>query len=234
MDTAKRFYTEVTSPPVEGGYTIHLDGKPVRTPLGAALVLPVRALAEAIAAEWQAQGETIDPASMPLGGYANTAIDRVGNERQIVMANMMQFAETDTLCYRTEEPAELANRQYEQWQPILDWVDETFGAPLTVTSGVLHVVQPDKSLQALRGHVEQLDDMEFTALASLAAVTGSFSLALALAENHVDTEKAFQLAQLDEVFQRERWGRDAEAEVREQQLKSDLSSTVLFLALLRQ
>lgn len=230
----KRFFKDAACAPVDGGFTIHLDARPVRTPQGNALILPVRPLAEAIAAEWQAQGESIDPTSMPLGGYANTAIDRVARERPTVVANLMYFAETDLLCYRAEEPADLVSRQHQLWQPVLDWAAETLGIRLRVTTGVLPVEQPVEALESLGESLKKLDDMELTAFSSLAAVAGSFILALAISENHMDAAQASQLALLDEDFQIERWGEDEEAGARRQHLKDDMASAELFLSLLRQ
>jgi len=234
MADPKRFFKEAAAVQVDGGYTIELDARAVRTPLGKAFIVPVRPLAEAIAAEWQAQGESIDPASMPLGGYANTAIDRVGMERPAVLANLRHFAETDLLCYRAEQPADLADRQLQQWQPIVDWAAEALGAHLKVTTGVLPIEQPPEALEAITRSLQQLDDMTLTAIASLAAVAGSIILALAVGEDRIDAEQAFQLAQLDESFQSERWGVDGEAQASAQQLKNDITSAVLFLSLLRQ
>jgi chaperone required for assembly of F1-ATPase len=234
MALPKRFFKEAAYVPVEGGYTIHLDARPVRTPQGNALILPMRPLAEAIAAEWQAQEETIDPASMPLGGFANTAIDRVGVERPVVVANLLYFAETDLLCYRAEEPADLVARQHEQWQPLVDWAAEKMGVQLRITTGVLPVEQPAEAMEFFSEILNQLNDMELTAFSSLAAAAGSFILALAVSENHIDADQAGQLALMDECFQIERWGEDAEARARLQQLKADMASAELFLSLLRQ
>ena len=234
MADRKRFFMEAALAQVDGGYTIELDGRAVRTPLGKAFIVQAKPLALAIAAEWQAQGETIDPTSMPLGGYANTAIDRVGMERPAVLANLRHYAETDLLCYRAEQPADLADRQLQQWQPILDWAAEALGVHLKVTTGVLPIAQPPEALEAIACSLQQLDDMTLTAIASLAAVAGSLILALAVSEDRIDAEQAFQLAQLDESFQSERWGTDAEAQASAQHLKNDITSAVLFLSLLRQ
>jgi len=234
MVDPKRFFKEAAIAQVDGGYTIELDARAVRTPLGKAFIVQAKPLAEAIAAEWQAQGETIDPTSMPLGGYANTAIDRVGMERPVVLASLRHYAETDLLCYRAEQPADLADRQLQQWQPILDWAAEALGVHLKVTTGVLPIAQPPEALEAIARSLQQLDDMTLTAIASLAAVAGSLILALAVSEGRIDAEQAFALAQLDESFQSERWGIDGEAQASAQQLKNDISSAVLFLSLLRQ
>ena len=118
----KRFYKDAQLVSLEAGYAVHLDGKPVRTPMGKLLIIPVQALGEAVVGEWQAQGDAIDPASMPLCGYANTAIDRVGKDRQTVFDNLMYFAGSDLLCYRADQPDDLVKRQSENWQPVLDWV----------------------------------------------------------------------------------------------------------------
>ncbi|MBC8269264.1 MAG: ATPase [Rhodospirillaceae bacterium] len=234
MALPKRFYKDASIATIEGGYTIHLDDKPVRTPLGQALLLPVLPLAEAVVSEWQAQDETINPASMPLCGYANTAIDRIGKEKAVVMANLLHFAETDLLCYQAKEPADLVTRQNEQWQPVLDWAAAALDVHLEVTSGVLPLTPSPEALQAIRDSLNKLDDMTFTAVASIAAATGSIILALAVSENHIGAEQAFELSLLDESFQKERWGEDAEAAARNQYLKDDINAAVLFLSLLRQ
>jgi len=232
-DKPARFYKEASVVQLDEGYTIELDGRPVRTPLGRAQLLMSKELTEAIADEWRAQGEKVDPASMPLCGYANTAIDRIGNSRQIIFDDVLNFAGTDLLCYRSEEPDDLVARQVDQWQPLLDWAAETLGAKLLVTAGVLPVKQPDESIEALANKMQQLDDMELAGIASLTAACGSLILALALAEGRIDADQAYNCAQLDEIFQNERWGSDEEAKVRQQNLKNDIASAALFLSLLR-
>lgn len=231
--TPKRFYEDAAAVVVAEGYAIELDGRPVRTPMGKPLVLPVQSLAEAIAQEWRDQGDKIDPHSMPLGGMANTAIDRVGTDRSTIMGNLLHFAETDMLCYRAEQPEDLAWRQSEEWQPLLDWAEENIGAYLRVTTGVLPVDQPDETMQALNEKLFHLGDMELTAVASLAAACGSLILALAVAEERIDDEQAFQLSQLDESYQNERWGLDSEAQARQRRLRQDLASATLFLSFLK-
>lgn len=233
MTGAKRFYEDAAAVAVAEGFAIELDGRPVRTPMGKPLVLPARSLAEAIAAEWRDQGDAIDPHSMPLSGLANTAIDRVGQDRQTVLDSVLSFAETDLLCYRAEQPNDLVSRQAAGWQPLLDWAGESFGAQLRVTTGVLPVDQPAEALRALTEKLYGLDDMELTAVASLAAACGSLILALAVAEERIDHEQAFHLSQLDETYQNERWGLDSEAEDRQRRLRRDLASAALFLAFLK-
>jgi chaperone required for assembly of F1-ATPase len=232
-DKPTRFYKEANVVQLEDGYAIQLDGRPVRTPLGQAQLLMSKALAEAIADEWRSQGDKVDPASMPLCGYANTAIDRIGNNRQIIFDDVLNFASTDLLCYRSEAPDDLVARQNEQWQPLLDWSAETMGGELQVTVGVLPVKQPVKAIEALANKLQQLDDMELAGIASLTAACGSLILALALAEGRIDADHAFDFAQLDEIYQNERWGADEESKVRQKNLKKDIVSAALFLSLLR-
>ncbi|MBT3927484.1 MAG: ATPase, partial [Rhodospirillaceae bacterium] len=159
---------------------------------------------------------------------------RVGKERSVVMANLLHYAETDLLCYRAEEPADLVARQNEQWQPVLDWAAWALDVHLEVTSGVLPLTPSPKALQAISDSLNKLDDMTLTAVASIAAATGSFILALAVSENHIGADQAFEMSLLDESFQKERWGEDAEAAARNQHLKDDMNAAVLFLSLLRQ
>ncbi len=229
-----RFYKEATVADLDGTFAIHLDGKPVRTPMGNSFVLPVQALGEAIAGEWMAQGESIDPSSMPLCGYANTAIDRIANERETVFDTLLKFADTDLLCYRADHPDDLVKRQIQNWQPILDWAAQSLGVHLNVTVGVLPIEQPEQALHILREKLGDLNDMELTAVASLAAACGSLILALALAGNRIDAKKAFHLSLLDEIFQSERWGLDSEAQARQAKLREDIASAALFLSLLKQ
>lgn len=231
---AKRFYEQASAVETEAGFAVHLDDRPVRTPLGQPFVVPTKSLADAIVAEWQAQGDTIDPTSMPICGFANTAIDRIGKERDTITATLLKYAETDLLCYRADQPEELATRQSEQWQPLLDWAGETFQANFQVTAGVLPIDQSTETMQALNNAIAELDDMELTAVASLAAACGSLVLALALEKGRITPHEAFQLSQLDELFQSERWGLDSEAEARLDKLERDMASAAHFLALLRQ
>lgn len=231
---AKRFYKQATVAEIDNGFTIHLDGKPVRTPLGKKVLLPVLPLAEAVVEEWQTQADTIDPHAMPLSGFANTAIDRVGPERETVLDTLMKFAETDLLCYRADHPEDLVARQDEQWQPHLDWLADTFQAPLNVTAVVLPIAQPQETVQNLRGTLTGLDDMELTAVASLTVASGSLVLSLALERGRIDVEEIYTLSQLDDLFQNERWGLDAEAEARLRNIKNGMSSASRFLTFLRQ
>lgn len=230
----KRFYNTAEADPAEdGGFAVMLDGRPIRTPGKRLLAVPARALAEGIAAEWASQGDQIKPAGMPLTQLANTALDRVAPQRTVVTDAVMEYAETDVLSYRTEKPLDLAERQAQAWQPLLDWAAERHGAALETTVGILAVAQPAPSLAALRQVVERLDDWRLTALQQATALTGSIILALALAEGRIDALAADLAAHIDEDFQIERWGEDAEARARRNALRAELEAVERFLRLLR-
>ncbi len=229
----KRVYKKVAVDAVEGGYRVTLDGKPLHTPARAPLVLPRRALIEAIAAEWNAQIEKVRPDTMPIMQLVSTAIDRVTPQRDRVAADTAGYAATDLVCYRAELPAELVARQHRTWQPLVDWVRREFDAPLTVTVGVMPRVQPAEALQALRRTVDALDDLELTALQALTGVCGSLVIALALRGGFIDADQAWAASQLDETFQIEQWGEDAEAAKRREALLTDIRNTARFLELLR-
>lgn len=234
--TSQRFYKTATAAAADGGagaqqFSVRLDGKPIRTPGGRPLLLPASGLAEAIAAEWQAQGQRIDVAGMALTRMAATAVDRVAEGRNGVIDMLVSYAGADVLCYRAEEPADLAARQREHWQPLLDWAAHGLGARLVVTEGVIPVAQPDAALAALRRAVEALDTWQLTGLAVIAQACGSLVLALALAQGRIDPGRAFALSQLDESYQIERWGEDAEAARRRRVLHDDIRCAWRFMLL---
>jgi len=227
----KRFYKEAGIAPEGDGYSVTLDGRPLRTPGGAPLTAPTRALAIAVSEEWAAQDTQIRPHTMPLTQLTNTAIDRVAHERTDIVERMMAYAATDLLCYRAEFPPDLAVRQQANWQPLLDWVADTHGARLTVADGVIPVPQSPSALAALGAAVAVLDDIELTALACIAAATGSLVIALALTSGRIDAEAAYEVSRLDEAYQVERWGEDAEAVARQAGLRADIFAAARFLAL---
>lgn len=229
----RRLYDKVDVVPATGGaFAVALDGRPARTPEDTELALPSPALARAVADEWRAQGETINPESMPLTRLAATAIDRIGAGRRGVIDQVLKYAGTDLLCYRAETPEELASQQHECWQPLLDWAADALGAPLRVTAGVSPVAQPEASLRALRTSVEALDDMELAVLSTVTAASGSLIIALALVCGRVGADEAFEVSWVDETFQISRWGEDAEAEDRRRRLRGDIRAAADFLGLL--
>ncbi len=215
------------------GFTVTLDGRPLQSPAGTAFILPAKELAQAIAAEWRAQKEDIRFHAMPLTALAGAAIDRAGKERREVIDHALQYAGADLLCYRAEAPSELVLRQQARWQPLLDWLADAYGARLAVTAGIAHVDQPKPALHSLRAAVEALDDFELTALSSATAACGSLVVGLALTAGRIDAEAAFEASQLDETFQSERWGEDAEAAERRRRLKAEIGAAAKFLELVR-
>ena len=227
----KRFYKQSGVEPTSGGFGIILDGKPVKTPLGMRLEVPAAALAQAIAAEWDAQDKDVKPASMPLTQLASTALDRVGPERAAISAQLMNYAATDLLCYRADFPPALVERQARDWQPLMDWLRDHVGSELIVTEGIIAVEQPTAAFQALSRYMDGLDVWHLTAAQSACAATGSLVLALALAADRIDGETAYLLSQLDETYQAEQWGEDYEAADRRAALKADILAAASLLAL---
>lgn len=229
----KRFYKTVSVVEADGGFAIALDGRPVRTPAKSPLSVPTAGLAEAIAAEWSAQDDEVKPLSMLLTRLASTAIDKVPAERARFVEELVGYSESDLLCYRAEHPPELVARQEASWQPLLDWVAERYAAPLKVIQGVMPQPQPTETVAALRAAVEAHDDWRFTALYSAATVAGSLVIALALLDWRLGADEAFELSQLDESFQIEQWGLDAEAERRREAIRAELRAVAEFLDLYR-
>ena len=228
----KRFYQDAGVTETPDGFGIALDGKPVSTPAKRPLTLPTLALAEAIAAEWRAQGETVDPNRLPLTRVASIALDLVAPRREAVVAELAKYAGTDLVCYRAEHPSELAERQYAAWQPLVDWVSLRFDAPLTVTAGILPVAQPTASLKALETAIASYDTHRLAALHLATAACGSLVVALALIEGRIDAEAAVASAELDESYEIERWGEDVEQARRRAGLKEDIALAARFVSLL--
>lgn len=208
----KRFWREACVSSAATGHSIALDGRPVKTPAKAALIVPTRALAEAIAAEWNAVAERLDPNLMPLTRSANAAIDKVARQRGEVAEMIAAYGDTDLLCYRATAPEELVQRQAEAWDPLLDWADSALGARLVAVGGVIHAPQAPAALANLRARVEGLDDFTLTALHDLVALSGSLVIGLAALEGWQTPEALWEISRVDEIWQAELWGADAEAE----------------------
>jgi chaperone required for assembly of F1-ATPase len=229
----RRIYTRAESRPADDGWGVALDGRPMRTPGGNQLILPSAALAAAIAAEWEAQRDEIRPATMPLFRLAATAVDRTGAQRDKIIAETANYASTDLVCYRADQPAALAFRQHSAWQPLIDWVAGRYDVTLTVTSGVIPARQGQMTLDAFAAAVAGCDDFRLTALHALTAACGSLVIALAVVEGRLDAASAFAASQLDETFQIEAWGEDSEAARRRDELVADIEAAARFLKLLR-
>jgi len=230
MTTRKRFYKDVT---VTDDLGIALDGRVVKTPMKAPLLLPTRALADAVAAEWGAQGEEIKPATMTLTKLANTAIDRVGQHRVAIAQEVLDYANADLVCYRTDRPPDLVARQVKAWDPVVDWARTDLDAPFAVTDGVLHRPQPEAALAAFGVAVQALSDCELAAFHSIMTLTGSALIAMMLARRAILPEAAWACAHVDEDYQIAHWGQDAEAEARRAARHAEFMDCCRFLALAR-
>jgi chaperone required for assembly of F1-ATPase len=228
----KRVYKNTAARPIDGGWGVALDGWPMRTPARHELLVPSKALADAIAAEWDAQRDEIRPATMPLTRLAATAIDRTGIQRDLVVAETAKYAGTDLVCYRAERPPELVARQHAEWQPLIDWAMQRYDASLAVTSGILPRPQSPAALKAFAAVVAAQDDLRLTALHAMTAACGSLVIALALMEGRLDAEAAFAVSQLEETFQIAAWGEDAEAAARRGALAADIAAASRFVQLL--
>jgi len=207
---AKRFWKETEIVETSDGFEVRLDGRSVRTPLKTLLVVPSRGFAERIAAEWDAQEETVAPATMPFTRAANAALDKVATQHAEVAAMLSAYGETDLLCYRATGPAALCDRQAAAWDPLLDWVARTHGAPLAVTSGVLPVAQEPESLARLARVVSGFTPFQLTGFHDLVAISGSLVLGLAVVDGRITSDVAFDASRIDETWQIEQWGEDEE------------------------
>jgi chaperone required for assembly of F1-ATPase len=228
----KRIYRTVATESAEGGHAVTLDGKRMRTPGRRELLLPTVALAAAIADEWDAQVDEIRPAAMPLTRLAATAIDRTADQRDQTIAETANYAGTDLVCYRADHPPALAKRQHAAWQPLLDWAAERYASRLEVTAGIVPKRQSPATLARFTETVATYDNFRLTGLHTATAACGSLIIALALSEGRLDAPGAFALSQLDETFQIEAWGEDAEAKQRRNGLAADIAATARFLKLL--
>ena len=232
----RRFYGEVTVSPAAGDFAVLLDGRPVRTPAKAALAVPSEALAEALAAEWRAQGEIIEPETMPLTRLVNSALDGVARAREATIAEVAKFAETDLVCYRAGEPAVLAAAQAAAWDPVLAFARDALDARFVCARGVMYVAQPAEARAAVRRAVEadtasRPGGLRLAALSVMTSLTGSVLLALAVARGRIDAAKAWRAAHVDEDHQIAIWGRDAEAAARREQRWRDMQAAAKVIAL---
>ena len=228
----KRFWKQARVEQVEGGWLIRLDERPVRTPARRLCVVPVAGMADGIADEWNAQGERIDPLSMPLTRAASTCLDRVMPEVDGVRRTVAAYGGTDLLCYRAPEPAELAQREARGWDPLIEWAARAFGARLAVGEGVMHIAQPPETVARLSAEVRALDPWELTALSELTSLSGSLVLALAVLHGRVPADEAWALSRIDEQWNIEQWGEDAEAARQTARRETDFLAAAELLRLL--
>lgn len=227
----KRFYKNVAVAEGEGGFVVQLDGKAVKTPGKALLVLPTERSAHLVADEFAAQGETLDLATMPVYRLVNTAIDGVANDPQAVLEDILRFSSSDLLCYRADGPETLVRRQNEAWDPVIDWARAALGARFVLAEGVIHVEQPREAIAAIGVHLGQrAEPLRLAALHVMTSLTGSALLALAVDFGEMDAETAWNAAHVDEDFQAEHWGQDAEAIARRTNRRRDLTAAAALIA----
>ena len=229
----RRFYKDVTLGQQPGGFQVLLDARGVKTVGGAAQLAPTRALAEALAAEWARQGEKIDPASLPLRDMADYAIDIVAGDRAAVAQGLLAYAETDTLCYRADPDEPLHARQQAVWEPLLAAFETAHGVTFTRVSGVLHRPQPPATLAALHARLLRLDPFALAGVEAMAKLAASLVTALAALDAAHEEEPLalWQAACLEEEWQAELWGRDAEAEERRARREADFLRACAFARL---
>jgi chaperone required for assembly of F1-ATPase len=208
---------------------VTLDARPLKTPAGAALVVPTRALAECIAAEWDAAEDTVDPRKMPMTGLANAAIDRANDE---LVEGITRYAESDQFCYRAEGPTPLVERQAEAWDALLQWARRRYDVDFAICSGVIHVAQPAETIAKLRHAVSTLDRFRLVALSPLVTIGGSLVAGLAILERAIPPEAAWEAVSLDERWQLEKWGSDGDAEAALDSKRADFLAADAFLELL--
>lgn len=229
----KRFYKEVTIAPDDDGWRVLLDGRAIRTPQGRAQAVPTAALAEAMATEWRAQGEEIDPATLKLRDMADYAIDVAGADRAALVSELVAYGETDTLCYRADPDEPLYRRQLDVWEPLLCAFEAREGVRLERISGVLHRAQPPATLAHLRARLDALDPFALAAVNTMAALSASLSIALSALEQDADLAQLWQAASLEELWQAELWGREEMAEERRARRAADFTAAAGFARLAR-
>lgn len=209
---AKRFWTKTQVIAVEGGYSVTLDGRAVRTPAKSAVTLPTQAMADAVAREWDAQEGKINPLSMPFTRAANAATDKVTPQHGEVADMLAAYGDSDLICYRASDPRGLVERQNKGWDPLVDWSATALKAPLQVYVGVMHAEQPANSIAALTSRVHAFDAYRLTAFHDLVSLSGSLIIGFAVTENYASAEALWEISRIDETWQSEQWGHDEEAE----------------------
>lgn len=229
--TAKRFWKQALASPCDGGFTVTLDGRAVKTPAKRLLVLPTMAMAEVIATEWDAQQGRVKPETMPATRAANSAIDNVAIQFAAVAHDLARYGETDLLCYRATGPQELIDLQADAWDPLLDWSTAALRAPLIATAGVMHIRQPETSIAKLTAQVHAFTPFQLAAVHDLIAISGSLILALAVTRGRLSLDEAWRLSRIDETWQNELWGVDEDAAALESLKRQALAEAARFFAL---
>jgi chaperone required for assembly of F1-ATPase len=205
----KRVYVEARVSAADGGFAITLDGKPIKTPSGRVVIVPIREIAAAVAAEWQAQAQTVDPLTMPMTRLANSVVEAVVDHVGLVRDDVAKYLESDLLFYRAGHPEALVAREAKHWDPVLFWVADRFGAHFILAEGVMHVRQPHHAVEAVRAALPR-HPWSVAALHVVTTLTGSALLALALVHGRLDADAVWTAAHVDEDFNAEQWGQDEE------------------------
>ena len=230
----KRFWKDVSVEAESGGWAVRLDGRPVRTPARAILVLPNRALADAVGGEWRDVADEVEPRAMPLTGLANAAIDRVAAEKQAFALGLARYAEADLACYRSDWPPELVERQAACWDPLIAWARRRYDVDFATTSGLMHVAQTPATVERLTQAVTELDAFRLAGLSPLVTVGGSLVAALAVLETAMTADAAWQAVSVDDRWQLDQWGLDDEAATALENRRRDFLAAARFLQLLDQ
>lgn len=233
MTAAKRFWKSTTVAEVDDGFAIHLDGRVVKTPEGAVLTIPNQHLANSIRDEWDAQEETIDPATMPMFRFTVTAVDRVTPQREAVIDEISNYGSSDLLCYREADDQALARHQHNTWQPYLEWFAKAEGVSLICTDGLMPITQDAGACTTMRGIVARYDDFTLAGLHTLVTVSGSLVIGLAMATGEVTPETGGAAALLDDLWQQDKWGYDAEADARIKANQNLLTESCRFIDMLQ-
>jgi chaperone required for assembly of F1-ATPase len=228
----KRFWREAAVSEGESGFGIKLDGRRLKTPARNALIVPTRALVEAVASEWRDCGEEIDPRAMPLTGLANAAIDRIADDPEDFAAGLARYGESDLTCYRAEGPEPLVRRQAESWDVLLDWARRRYDVDFACATGIMHVAQPGDTIAKLAHAVAILDPFRLSGLSPLVTIGGSLVAGLAVLEEAIPADSAWEAVSLDERWQAEQWGADAEATAALDGKRADFIAAARFLSLL--
>ena len=229
----KRFYKDVSTCEKGDMFTVLLDGKNIKTPQKSLCLMPTLAMAKAIAKEWDAQDKDIDPALMPLTKLMNTAIDRIGARRNEIIDELVEFAGSDQLCYRAENPQKLVDLQNKIWDPLLKRMHENHSVDLKLTAGIIFQEQDLEQLLKIRKLIEKIESFALMAFYGMTTVCGSVTIGFNLFEGHISIDEAWEAGHLDENFQVSQWGCDYEAEDRRANLKAELENAARFLSLCR-
>lgn len=228
----KRFWKDVSVEPASPGWTIRLDQRPVKTPARAALIVPTETLAKAIAGEWRSVEDAINPRAMPLTGIANAAIDRVAPDRQAFGNGLARYAEADLACYRADGPRAFVDRQEQQWDKLLGWARRRYDVDFATTTGLRHVAQPPATVERLSHAIMAVDSFRLAAMSPMVTISGSLVAALAVLEKAISPKQAWEAVSVDERWQLEQWGADAEAEAALENRRRDFMAAARFLDLL--